>query len=108
MDETNLTIVPVEQLPETDLPKRKKRPKVNCLGEVLRELMDELGLKDAQVVKETGISFSTFFGWITDDVNSQLADGNLFRLWQYINRFKKVHLEYLVYGVGEAEELEED
>ena len=104
--DNQITLLNPEELPQTDEPKSKK-PKVNCLGQVLRELMDDIGLRDADVVKATGIPFSSFHGWITDDVNSQLADQNLFKLWQFINKYKKVPLEYLVYGVGDTEEIEE-
>ena len=107
MDEETLSM-PVA-LPQTDEPKVKKRKITkNCMGEVLREIMDELGLKDADVVKGTGISWSTFWQWSVDKVDTQLTDDNLFELWIYLNKFKKISLEHLVYGIGEAEELDKE
>lgn len=102
-----LKLVPDEQLPQTDEP-RKKRETPNCLAEMLREIMDELKLKDADVVRGTGIPFTTIFDWVSEGVDCQLTDGNLFKLWMFLNKFKKIPLEYLVYGVGDTEELEED
>ncbi len=99
MEDNNLTLVPIEQLPQTDLPKTKRKETSNCLGEMLRQLMDERGLKDADVVKHTGIAWSTWFGWITEDVQCQLTDDNLLKAMRFFN----VHLEYLVYGIGDGE-----
>lgn len=104
--EENLTLLPAEELPETDEPKKKK-PKVNCLGEMVREFMDDYGLKDADMVKGTGIAWGTWHGWVTDDVNCQLVDENLFKLWMFVNKFKSMSLERLVYGVGTDEEENE-
>lgn len=97
--ENQLTLVPSEELPVTDAPKKVK-PRTNCLGEVLRAFMDKHKLKDADVVKATGISWSTFHGWITEDVFCQLADQNLFKLWMFLNKYEPISLEALVYGIG--------
>lgn len=104
MEETILMAI---DLPETDEPVRKRKITKNCMGAVLREIMDDLGLKDADVVKGTGISWSTFWGWAVEKVDTQLTDDNLFELWIYLNKFKKIHLETLVYGIGEPEDLDE-
>lgn len=103
MDEKNLTIVPIEQLPETDLPKKKRKqsPQVNCLQQNVIELMNEFKLRDVDVVKATGISWSTWHGWVTAEVNCQLADNNLFQLWMYMNKYRPISLEYLLYGIGD-------
>jgi transcriptional regulator with XRE-family HTH domain len=61
--------------------------------------MNERGLRDSEVVKATGIPFSTFHGWVTGDVGAQLADRNLLKLAQFLN----VTLEYLCFGVGSDE-----
>lgn len=108
MEEKNLTLLPVEELPKTDTPIKKRRITKNCMGSVLREIMDDLKLKDADVVRGTGISWSTFWGWAVENVDTQLTDDNLFNLWVYLNKFKKIHLETLVYGIGEVEELEKE
>lgn len=94
-----------DDLPITD--EKKKKEKVNCLGEILRETLDEFGLKDADVIRGTGIKWSSYFGWVTEQVSCQLCDKNLLVLWQFLNRYKKMDLQYLVYGIGEAEEIEE-
>lgn len=105
MDEETQELL-FDNLPVTD--EKKKKEKVNCLGEILRETLDEFGLKDADVIKGTGIKWSSYFGWVTEQVSCQLADKNLLMLWQFLNRYKKMDLQYLVYGIGEAEELEEE
>lgn len=108
MEDLNLTLVPIEELPETDLPKKKKKPKVNCLGTILRETLEEFGLKDAEVVKQTGIAWSSYHGWVVEDVNAQMADYNLLRLWQFLNKYKRMHMEYLLFGIGEPEDLKSE
>lgn len=97
--EENLTLVPIEQLPQTDEPTKKRKETSNCLGDMLRMLMDERGLKDADVVRHTGIAWATWHGWVTEDVKCQLADDNLLKAMKFFN----VHLEYLVFGIGDGE-----
>lgn len=94
-----MTILPDEQMPITD--EVKKKPRVNCLQEMVIELMNEKGLRDVDIVKATGIPWATWHGWITGDVRAQLADQNLLKLQKFFN----VHLEYLVYGIGNGEEI---
>lgn len=106
MNDENLILLAPEDMPITDA--KKVKPKYNCLQEMLIELLNEYGLKDADVIRGTGIAWSTYSGWILADVSCQLADGNLFKLWVFLNKFKKIHLETLVYGVGEAEDLEKE
>ena len=78
------------------------------MGEMLRGILDDLKLRDADVVRATGVPFSSWHGWITEEVVAPLADDNLFNLWVYLNKFKKIHLEYILYGVGEIEELDKE
>lgn len=91
----NLLMFSPDELPQTDEPKRK--PRVNCLQDMLIEIMNERGLKDAEIVKATNIPWATFHGWVSGEVSCQLADQNLLRLAQFLN----VSLEYLVYGIGD-------
>jgi hypothetical protein len=85
---------------QEDLEKIKnKKPKVNNLQEIVIELMNERKLRDADVIKATGIPWGTWMGWINGDVKSQLADGNLLKLAKFFN----VHLEYLCFGIGSGE-----
>ena len=95
MIEINLTLLPEEEMPVTD--EVKKKPKVNCLQDRLLELMNERKLTDADIVRETKIPWSTWHGWITGDVSTQLADENLKKIFTFFN----VHLEYLLYGIGD-------
>ena len=93
MEEKESSLLPLD-LPVTDVKKEKER--VNCLQEMLIDILNDRGLKDADVVKATGISWSTYFGWVSGQVKTQLADKNLLRLAQYLN----VSLEYLCFGIG--------
>lgn len=82
-------------LPETDAPKAK--PRINCLQDILLELMDERKVNPAQIQKTTGIPWSTLQGWITGSVSAQLADKNVLSLARYFS----VSLEYLLFGIGD-------
>lgn len=93
----NLTLLPVEQLPQTDEP--KKKPRVNCLQDMLLELMDERHISLAMIQKATSIPWATLQGWHDGSVNSQLADRNLLKLAQFFN----VSLAFLVYGLGDSD-----
>jgi hypothetical protein len=88
-----------DELPQDNLEAVKKKKKTNCLQEMIIELMNERKLTDAEVVKATSIPWGTWSGWVNGDVNCQLADDNLKRLMQFFN----VHLEFLVYGIGDGE-----
>lgn len=95
MNTENLPM-PIE-LPVTD--EAKKRTKVNCLQDMLLELMDERKVSLAQIQKETKIPFSTLMGWHDGSVNCQIADKNLLALARFFN----VSLEFLVYGIGNGD-----
>lgn len=84
-------------LPQTDEPKEEK-PRENCLAEILREQMDKRKLKDVDMVKIAKVPWSTWSGWITEEVRSPLLDGNLKRTWMAL---ETVPLEHLCFGVGE-------
>jgi hypothetical protein len=91
----NLPLLPPEQLPQTDEP--KKRERVNCLQDMLLELMHERKISLATIQKTTGIPWPTLIGWHSGDVACQMADKNLLALARFFN----VSLEYLVYGIGD-------
>jgi hypothetical protein len=104
--ESQLKLVPEEQLPVTDEAKpRKETP--NCLQDQLIEIMYELKIKDADLVKATGVPFTTIFDWVSGGVDCQLTDGNLFKVWSYLNKFKRIPLEFLVYGIGDMEDYDD-
>ncbi len=90
----NQTGMPID-LPVTDEAKRK--PSINCLQDVLLDLMDERKVSLSQIQKATGIKWSTLMGWHDGAVTSQLADKNLLMLAQFFN----VSLEFLIYGIGD-------
>lgn len=95
--EDNLVMFSEEELPQTDDPKKKEKVTSNCLQSILIEMMNDRGLKDADVVKATGIAWPTWHGWISGEARTQLADDNLKKVMKFFN----VHLEYLVYGIGD-------
>lgn len=104
--DNQLTLVPSEELPVTDSPKpRRETP--NCLQTQLIDIMNELKIRDADLVRATGVPFTTIFDWVTGGVDCQLTDGNLFKVWRYLNKFKRIHLEFLVYGIGDMEDYED-
>lgn len=85
-----------------DLEKVKaKKQSINCLQDMLIELMDKRGVSLADIQKTTSIPWGTLHGWYTGDVIAQKADKNLLALAQYF----KVPLEYLVYGIGSDEPI---
>ena len=65
---------------------------------MLLELMDERKLKDADVVKATGISCSVWHGWITGITKTTMLDGNILAISRYFN----VSINYLAFGVGDS------
>ena len=97
MDEINLTLLAADELPQTE--EKKVKPKVNCLSEVLREIMYERKIEAVDIHKSTGIAYSTLSGWMLNGVDSQMADKNLLELGKYLN----VDLYYLLYGIGNDE-----
>jgi transcriptional regulator with XRE-family HTH domain len=85
-------------MPQTDEPS-KKREKVNCLSDILLELMDSRKIEPAQIHKATGIAYTTLSDWMSGKVGTQMADKNLLKLAQFFS----VSLEYLCYGIGSEE-----
>lgn len=79
----------------------ERKTRANCLQDMVIEFMNEFNLKDVDVVNGAGIKKNTWHGWITGQVYNPSTDENLFKLWIYVNKFKKVSLEYLLYGVGD-------
>lgn len=77
--------------------KKKERPRVNCLQEMLLELMDERKVSLSQIQKATGIPWGSLMDWHNGTVRAQMADKNLLKLGQFFN----VSLYYLLYGIGD-------
>lgn len=84
-----------EDLP-MDNPKVKKE---TPLQKAIIEIMNDRGITDAQVVKETGIPWGTWMGWVYGDVEAPIGGDNLRKLHKYFN----VHVEYLLWGIGTDE-----
>src|SRR5690554_2441019 len=98
---TNLALF--ENLPvyQEDLEKiRAKKKSINCLQEMLLELMEERSVSLARIHKETGIPFSTLMDWHNGESKSQMLEENILKLARYFN----VSLEYLCFGIGSDEE----
>lgn len=99
----NLLLLPAKELPITDpenaKKKIKKESKHNCLQDMILELMTERGLKDADMVKALNMPWATWSDWIHKKNSTQLTGDDLYNLMMFFN----VHLEYLVYGIGNGE-----
>lgn len=94
----NETIPLPLSMPQSD--PAKPQEKVNCLQDMLLELIDKRDVTLAQIQRATEIPWSTLMGWHDGTSGAQLADKNLLRLAQFF----KVPLEYLVYGIGSDED----
>lgn len=95
MDETNLTLVPTEQLPQTDEPKKKQRLSINILQDNLLKLIERDGLELADVQKITGIAWGTLYGYYKGDVCAQLLDINVKELSDCFD----VSVDFLAFGI---------
>jgi transcriptional regulator with XRE-family HTH domain len=95
LEDENLKLFSPEEMPQTDEAKKEK-VRVNCLSEILREVMYERKIEAVDIHKATGISYSTLSGWMLNGVNSQLADKNLLELGKFLN----LDLYYLLFGIG--------
>lgn len=80
-----------------------RKPRVNCLQEILLEVMNERKLTLAEIQKGTGISWATIISWHEGTYNSQRADKNLLKLAQFLN----LNLSYLLFGIGDESPLVE-
>lgn len=85
----------IPDLPVTDPKVKKETP----LQKAIIEIMNERGITDAMVIKETGIPWGTWMGWVYGDVESPIGGDNLRKLHKYFN----VHVEYLLWGIGTDE-----
>jgi hypothetical protein len=94
MDEQNLTLVPMEQLPQTDEAK-PKRLSINILQENLIKLMERDKRSLADVQKATGIAWGSLYGYYVADVTSQLLDINIKELSDYFD----VSIDFLAFGI---------
>lgn len=79
--------------PETE------RKMLNCLQEMMLELMEKKGCSLADIQRETSIPWGTLYAWYIGDVRSQLLEHNVLVLAKYFG----VPLEYLAFGIGDSE-----
>ncbi|MGE3608037.1 MAG: helix-turn-helix domain-containing protein [Bacteriovoracaceae bacterium] len=84
-------------LPATDLPKKKKRTFENVLSTQLKRLMLKGGITPSILVREALIPMSTLCEWINGDVETQRLDDNI----KKVARFFGVSVDYLAYGTPE-------
>jgi hypothetical protein len=94
MDEKNLTIVPVEQLPQTDEPKKNKRVIVNTISDNILALMARDKVEMAEVQRETRIPWGTFYCWCSEEM-TPLLDLNVKELADYFD----TSIDFLAFGV---------
>jgi len=81
MDDTNLTLVPLEELPQTE--EKKEKIRVNNLQENFIFLIEQKKVSLADVCRETSIPMTTAWGWFTGSVDSQLLNINVKELADY-------------------------
>lgn len=91
----NLTLVPADQMPQTDKPKKEEKVSINFLQENLLRLLERDGVELAEVQRETGIPWGTFYSWYKKDVVAQLLDINIKELADYFD----VSVDFLAFGV---------
>lgn len=93
MDDENLTLVPIEELPQTDAGKPEK-PRVNNLQENFVFLLEKRSVTLAVTQKETLIAWPTLYGWYKGDVKAQMLDLNVKELASFLG----VSLEELAFS----------
>lgn len=77
-------------------PEELKKIRVNCLQEMLAELMTRDGVELVDVQKATGIPWGTLHSWAVESVSCQKLDINILQLARFFN----VSINYLAFGVG--------
>jgi hypothetical protein len=85
----------------------RKYGQTNVMQESILEFMAKFKLKDVDMVNGTGIPWGTYYPIITGETEAPLADKNLLRLWQFMNKFAVVPLHWLLFGIGDMEPLPE-
>jgi hypothetical protein len=100
MDKEQVPLLPAEELPQTD-PAKPKKEKVNCLQDMMIEIMNERKIELAEIQRETGIPWGTLYAWYSGEVSAQLLDRNILKLAQFFN----VSIHYLGFGIGEDENV---
>jgi hypothetical protein len=76
--------------------RRRNAKKVNCLLEIVAELMDERKISMSDIQKATDIPWATLHCWLIEG-KPQTLDGNILALSKYFN----CSINYLAFGIGE-------
>lgn len=92
MIETNLTLLPADELPVTD--EAKPKLKVNNLQENFIFLLNKKKVELAEVKKATSIPWGTLYAWYKGDVGAQMLDINVKELADYF----EVSVDELAFG----------
>lgn len=95
MNDEQLTIVPIEQLPQTDEPKKKK-VSINELQQNLIRLMERDRVELVDIHEATKIHFTTIYDWYKGKYSSQLLDINIKELADYFD----VSVDFLAFGMA--------
>lgn len=94
--EENLLLVPAEEMPQTDEPKkREKKVSINILQENLLKLMARDKVTLAEVQKETGVAWGSLYSYYKGSVSAQLLDINV----KEIADFFDVSCDFLAFGI---------
>lgn len=88
-----LTIVPPEEMPQTDEPK-SKRVVINQLQENLLKLLERDKCSLADVQKATMVPWPTIYGWYKGEVLTQLLDINIKEVADYFD----VSVDFIAFG----------
>jgi hypothetical protein len=95
------TVPLFENIPQDNIPKKKKKTFRNCLADIFNELLFERNIPLVRVQKETNIPFPTLDDWIKAR-STPLADDNL----MVLTKFLDTNMEYLCYGIGCPDSIE--
>jgi hypothetical protein len=94
--EENLLLVPAEEMPITDKPKKEKKVSINILQENLLKLMNRDKVELAEIQKATGVPWGSLYGFFKGSVQAQLLDLNI----KELSDFFDVSVDFLAFGIS--------
>lgn len=94
--EENLLLVPAEEMPALDKPKKEKKVSINILQENLLKLMNRDKVELAQIQKATGCPWGSLYGFYKGSVTAQLLDINI----KELSDFFDVSVDFLAFGIA--------
>ena len=92
--EENLLLVPAEEMPQTDEPK-KKRVSINILQDNLLKLMERDKVQLVDIQKATGCPWGSLYGYFKGSVTAQLLDINVKELADFFD----CSVDFLAFGI---------